>query len=83
MKTWRHGDVETWRWRHGNMEKWRHGDMEPWRHGDMETGRHYGDMDTETSNGKRKTDAQAIFRCRWLIVQTEFVVCPFADEETN
>jgi hypothetical protein len=81
-ETWRHGheDMETWRCGDMAMETWKHGKMETGRHGDRET---HGDMDTETSNGKRKTDAQAIFRCRWLIVQTEFVVCPFADEETN
>jgi hypothetical protein len=51
----------------------------------METWRH-GDMDVETSNGKRKTEAKAIFldpftlcsECKW-----KFVVCPLVDEETN
>jgi hypothetical protein len=65
------------------MEAWRHGDMDvetwTWRHG-------RGDMDVETSNGKRKTEAQAIFldsftlcsECKW-----KFVVCPLVDEKTN
>jgi hypothetical protein len=50
---------------------------------EMETRKH-GDI--ETSNGKRKTEAQAIFlnlfttcsSCIW-----NFVVCPFVDKETN
>ncbi len=63
--------METWRYGDMEMETRKHVEMETWRQGD--TWRHgHGDI-------KRKTDAQAIF----LIVQSEFVVCPFVDEETN
>jgi hypothetical protein len=57
METWRHGDgdIETWRHRHGDMETWINGDMQTCRHRDMDNG------DMETSNGKRKMQAQAIF----------------------
>jgi hypothetical protein len=43
--------VETWTWRHEDMDTWRHWYVKTWRQ---------GDMDMETSNGKWKTEAQAI-----------------------
>ncbi len=67
-ETWRHRDIEIETWKHGyiDMETSRHGEMETLKHGDVETLRHrHGDMDMktwmETSNGKQKMEAQAIF----------------------
>ncbi len=74
-----HGEMDI------DMETWRHRDLETWRHGDMETWRH-GDLDMETSEGKRKMEAQAIFpnpftvcsSCNWKVV-----VCPFVEKKTH
>ncbi len=81
-------DMETWRWRHGSMETWRHGDMETWRHGDMETWRHRNmkNMDMETSNRKRKLEAQVIFKNPFTVCKSckrKFFVCPLVGKETN
>jgi hypothetical protein len=55
--------------------------METWRNGDMES-----DGDIETSNGKRKPEAQVIFLNPFTVCSSckqKFVICPFTDKETN
>ncbi len=70
METWKCGDIDMETWRYRAMDKWRHGEMETWRHGDI----------------KQKMEALAILLdlfTNMLIMQTEVVVCPFVDKETN
>ncbi len=67
--------METWRHRHGDMEIWRKGDMDTWRHTDM-----------ETSDGKKKTEAKAIFLYQFTVCSSckrKIVVYLFVKEETN
>ncbi len=64
-------------WYSRNVETWTSGDMETWKH---------GDTDMETSNRKRKTEAQAVFLNPFTICSSskrKFVVRPFVDKETN
>jgi hypothetical protein len=93
MDTWTHGHMDKWTnglmdsWTHGHMDTWTHGHMETWRHGRMDICIH-GDKawPWRQSNGKRKTEAQAIFVNPNTVSHPrkwKFVVCPFVDEETK
>ncbi len=59
--------------------------METWRLGDLETWRHR-DMDTETSNGQQKMEAQANFLHPFTVCSSciqKFSVYPFDNKGTN
>jgi hypothetical protein len=69
-ETWRQGDKETWRHTH---ETW------TWKQG-------HGDLDMEFLENQTENESPGDFPLsvsHLLIVQMEFVVCPFVDEKKN
>jgi hypothetical protein len=67
IETWTHGDRDIETWRYGHMGTYGH----------MDNCRN-GDMGIETSNAKRKMEAQAIFLNQFTICSSctlKFVIC--------
>jgi hypothetical protein len=59
MDTWTNGHMETWT--HGHMDTWTHGHMDTWTRGDKALKYRRIQKLDEKTNGKHKTEAQAIF----------------------
>jgi hypothetical protein len=59
---------------HGRLKTWKHEDMEIWRHG-------HGNLKRRTENRSPRDFLNPLIVCSSC--EQKFVVCPFADDETN